>query len=1015
VTDTRRWKRIEALFHEALDLDPGARDVFLRDACGDDRQLYDEVNALLDADAEPDDLLDGNAVDAVADLVASRDIPTGLAPGTRIGAYRLEREIGSGGMGAVYLAERADGQFEQRVALKVIKRGMDSASILARFHAERSILARLQHPNIANLLDGGVTDEGLPYFTLEYVDGKPITHFCDQQRLTVEERLRLFQSVCAAVQYAHNNLIVHRDLKPSNILVTQDGHVKLLDFGIARVLDDNDDGLTRSGQRIMTPAYASPEQVTGAPVTTASDVYSLGVVLYELLCGRHPHRDTTSTPAELEKAIASTPAERPSRLGNNIDVVGSVASGTAKPGDTIAGARRLTPARLVSRLEGDLDTICLMALRKEAERRYPSVNQLSGDIERHLSGRPVSARPDTMRYRVGKFVRRNRAGVGAVAGLVLLVAAFTIVYTTRLAAERDRARLEARKAAAVSSFLSGLFEAADPYTARGETITARELLDKGAERVHSELAGQPDVQAEMLSTIGQAYANLGVLDEGVALLKESRDLRVGLVGDRHPTVIRASVNLMEILVITGDFAEADSLGRLAVAAARDVPNRRYLASAVGSLAQVVNYQGDYRQAEELYRESIDLFHELYEPDSAWAMPVHNNLALLLHEQSRYAAADSFFRGALAAQEKLWGKRHPETATTRYNYAQLLSDQGQMSEARAMWDEVLDTDRALYPEGHPAIAYTLSAYGRLMARLGDFEEATRLQREALAIRRKNHGDDHPEVGYSFSSLGLALQGNGYYDEAETCFRESYAIHLAAHGKEHPVLATLKSHLGQVQYDRGDYAAADTSFASALALGRKIHGERGHNMIAVAYLRRAAVQSAMGNQTEAEALLREGMAMADRIMEEGSMGRAYAEIREAEIDLSGGRVERADSLFAGSLALMRDLEVDAPHRPRDCNALLGLGRCALSRGDATTAERYFREALNIDREYLRDGHPDTARAQIALAAALIAQRRNTEAETLLREAVAALQDRVRPGQVDLVEARRLLAATGSGSYR
>lgn len=994
---TERWKRVEALFHDALERPAGEREAFLRDACADDGALYHEVIALLDADGAPHSLLDAHAVDAVD--APSPAWQAALPAGTRVGPYGIVEAIGVGGMGVVYLAARADGQFEQRVALKLIKRGMDSDSILSRFHAERSILARLQHPNIASLLDGGVTDDGLPFFTMEYVGGKPITQYCDDKQLSVEQRLDLFQSVCAAVQYAHGNLVVHRDLKPSNILVTHDGHVKLLDFGIARVLGEDDHGLTRSGQRVMTPAYASPEQVRGEPVTTASDVYSLGVLLYELLCGRHPHRDTTSTAAELERAIAETPAERPSRSLEQETIA------------SVARARRVAPARLRRRLEGDLDNICLTALRKEPERRYTSPGRLLDDIRRHLSGRPVRARPDTVGYRAGKFVRRNRVGVAATAAFVILVTALSVLYTVRLASERDRARREAAKAAEVSTFLAGLFAAADPYTSRGEAITAREMLDKGRDRVHEELAGQPDVRAEMLKAIGTAYGNLGLYEDAAQALQESLALRAQAGGEHEAEAVQSAVALLSVLNEAGRYEEADSLGRWAVEMARTLPDRDSLSGALFMLGLSMNHRGDFDGAERLYREALAIRTREGGQDSPEASPVMNNLALLLHEQSRYAEADSIFRRALSIQEGAFGKRHPETATTRYNYAQLLGDRGQLSEARTMWDEVLATDRALYPEGHPAIGFTLSAYGRLLSRMGEFETAEKLQREALDIRRGYHGDEHADVAYSLGSLGRALRDQGYWDEAEAHLREAFALHARVNGRDHPVLGNLMNAIGSIQYDRGDYVAADTSFANSLAFQRSVAGGRERNQMSVSLTGRAMVLAATGRLSQAEALAREGLAIARRLHGDKGMGVASAKIQLAGVLLGKGETSAAESLFTDALALMRALESGAPARPRDTRALLGLGRCRLAAGDAASAEARFREALDVCRRYLREGHPGIARAEIALAEALIVQNDPRTAEPLLRSAVDALSGQVLPAQVDLVEARRALAGIRS----
>ena len=995
--DPNRWRRIQDIFQRALDLPPDVCETYLRDACAGDAELHNEVMALLRADREPNRLLDGRAIDAIG-------VPdAGLAAGSVVGSYRIIRRIGSGGMGAVYLAERADGQFEQRVALKVIKRGMDSAAVLARFQAERQILARLQHPNISRLTDGGVTADGLPFFTMEYVDGLPITRYCDEHRLSIEERLDLFQSVCAAVHYAHGNLVVHRDLKPGNILVTADGQVKLLDFGIARVIGEEDAGLTMSGQRVMTPAYASPEQVRGEPVTTASDVYSLGVVLYELLCGRHPHRDTASTAAELERAITEAPAERPSRFVTRIDH----SSATAPPSlDDIASARRTAPARLRRRLEGDLDNICLMALRKEPERRYSSAVQLLDDIRRHLSGRPVSARADTVRYRAGKFVRRNATGVVVGAALVVVVAALTVVYTIKLEHERDRARLEAQKAAATSDFLSGLFKEADPYTSRGETITAREMLDRGRDRVHKELGAHPDVLADMLGTIGEAYGNLGVFDDAISSLKECLALRIRVAGERDTTTVLTMESLTEYLNEAGHYDEADSVGTRALAIARTLPSRRLLAASLGTEAVTQNYLGNYDEAEKLFREAIHTWQEVEGPNTKDGSTVMNDLALMLHEESRYAEADTLYRRALAIQEKAYGVRHPETATTRYNYAQLLGDMGHLSEADSLWEKVLANDRALYPQGHPAIAYSLSAYGRLLARIGEFGEAEKLQREALAIRRGYYGNDHPDVAYSLSSLGSVLHAEGKYDEAETLAREAYTLH-ARLGGEQLALVNLKNEIGLIQYDRGDYAAADTSFTHAMALQRRLAGDKEQNQVAVALIRHGAVLAALGRVAEGEKMARDGVDMQERLHADRGMGVATAQARLGFILLDAGKRAEADTLFTRSLAGMRGLEAGTPQRPRDIDPLVGLGVCRLRAGDAAGAGVRFREALDIAHRYLAADHPDVARCETGLGETLLAQGDRTAAARLLKHAVDTLAKDVLPAQRDLVEARHALA--------
>ena len=458
--DPAQLERIEALFGEALERAPDERAAFLEQAT-DDADLREQVRDLLAGEDAARSYFDGvhDRVAATAD-----DALDGSHIAQRFGPYRTMRLLGRGGMGSVYEAERVDGQFEQRVALKLIRRGMETEGAVSRFIAERQILAKLSHPSIARLLDGGVTDDGRPYFVMELVDGLPLHRYCAKQRLPLEQRLELFVAIAEAVDYAHRNLVVHRDLKPSNVLVTSTGAAKLVDFGIAKPLQDEDVGLTHTGARAMTPDYAAPEQITGDPITTATDVYGLGLILYELLTARRPYEGRTRTSAELEKAILRDDPVRPSA---------AVLQDLRRRGsESIADELRTTPARLSRRLAGDLDVICATALRKEPERRYASARALAEDVRRHVQGEPVSAQPDTVPYRMGKFVRRHRFGV-AVAGLI---AALIVGFGVSLAREYERTARERDKAERVSQLLIELLVEADPTRHRHYCIDGRECV-----------------------------------------------------------------------------------------------------------------------------------------------------------------------------------------------------------------------------------------------------------------------------------------------------------------------------------------------------------------------------------------------------------------------------------------------------------------------------------------------------------------------------------------------------------
>jgi serine/threonine-protein kinase len=499
---------------------------FLDRACGGDPQLRGLVERLISAaEIEDPEFKSGGALrgplgDRIRDELAEEE---SLA-GTMVGRYRIVRELGRGGMAVVYLAERADGQFRQEVALKLLQSGLAASHVARRFGRERQILAQARHPGVARLLDGGTGPGGRPYLVMEYVEGRPIDRYCDEERLAVGARLQLFLQVARAVEDAHRSLVVHRDIKPSNILVTADGHTKLLDFGIAKLLDpeatSGDAPVSGSAIRLMTPAYASPEQVRGDPVTTASDIYQLGLLLYLLLTGRFPYDLGDGDAAERMRAIVQCEPVRPSAAVASAEGFAPPGQEPRTPGE-IAHARGTTPVRLRRALSGDLDAILLTALCKEPEQRYGSVAQLISDIERHLEGRTIAARPETWAYRTGKLVRRHAAVFVTAAVAVALVLALGFLYTARLAGERDRARQEAAREARVSDFLRTLF-VVPPGVG---PLTPRQALDRAVARVDLELEDQPDLQADLLALLSGMYRDLSLPTEARSLLERSEALR----------------------------------------------------------------------------------------------------------------------------------------------------------------------------------------------------------------------------------------------------------------------------------------------------------------------------------------------------------------------------------------------------------------------------------------------------------------------------------------------------------
>lgn len=519
------WERLQELFSRAADLTDEEQDAFVAREIGDDEQLREELTKLLAADRGSSTTALTNAVGAALERT-TRDRRKAVL-GRVVNNYRLVSILGHGGTGTVYLAERADRQYSAQVAVKIIDAATIHGDLGQRFRAERQILASLNHANIARLVDAGETDEGQPYLIMEYVHGEPLDKYCDQQRLDIRGRLELFLQICSAVQYAHQNLIVHRDLKPANILVTAEGSPKLLDFGIAKLLDVGGDAaaalaLTRMNDRLLTPEYASPEQILGRAVTTASDVYALGVVLYELLTGLRPYSvPASASQLELERTICISDPERPSAA---LKRAATESNSDTSPIAGVAAARGLSIDKLSRRLAGDLDSIVLRALRKEPQHRYGSVEQLAADIRRHLSREPVLARQGNWTYYSSRFIRRHAFGVSAGAAFAVFLAAFAVVMSIqaqRIAVERDRATVESARAESVSDFMLSIFEASDPFEARGRQTTARELLDQAGRNIRGDLSQHPEVRARLLEAIGRAYRRQNEFELSVSFLEDA--------------------------------------------------------------------------------------------------------------------------------------------------------------------------------------------------------------------------------------------------------------------------------------------------------------------------------------------------------------------------------------------------------------------------------------------------------------------------------------------------------------
>jgi len=881
---SERWKELQAAFEEAVDLGAEERTSFLEDLRARDSDLWERITRLLDADENPASLLDGGHAAVVAragytgpDLASAPD-PT---PGDLIGPYRIESLIGEGGMGVVYRAERVEGDFEQEVALKLIKRGLATAEATERFRAERQILARLTHPNIAHLLDGGVTDDGRPWFALEFVQGRSITRFAEEKSLGLEERAWLFLTVCDAVQFAHRNLVVHRDLKPNNILVSDEGVAKLVDFGIAKLLDEGaDPAITRAGSKIMTPAYASPEQIRGEPATTATDVFALGIILYELITGRRPY-DADLSGHDLEVAILTEEPPKPSTV-----------TGEAGP------AGGLSMKRL---LDGDLDNICLMALRKDPDRRYASVTQLAEDVRRYLTGHPVAARPDSVSYRVRKFVARNRFPTVAAAAAVVAIAGTVIFYTGQLREQRDVAETEARRSQEVLEFMTGLFEEASPSETMGETITVQELLERGAASVRQTLTDDPAVQATMLGTIGNVYRAMGLDAEATELLRPAYEQLLATQEPPNRALAGAAFQLGAALRDAGQFDEAEPLliDALAQYEALLPPNSVELLAAMNGLGTHFFERGMFDEARPLLTDAL----RRTEGDTALA-PLHrslmNNVGRLEQRVGNFDEAESLLREALRARRAALAPLDPSLLTSIGNLAQFLGEVTRYEEAIELTLEVLSAREQVYGPDNPIVAVTLNNLASLYKRQGQPEEAESYQRRALDIFLQELGPEHRHVAMSYNNLANILHDQGRLDDAIEMHQIALPLNRQLYGDDHYLTAGSLNNLAAAYKDKGDLAGALDLYRQTLDIDRRTLDEK-HPYVAQDLVNVGGALRALGRYAEAEASFDSARAIQEEVLPAENLDNAARMTEVGRLLLDTGRLEEAEELTRQALAL------------------------------------------------------------------------------------------------------------------
>ncbi|HXB25073.1 MAG TPA: serine/threonine-protein kinase [Gemmatimonadaceae bacterium] len=785
--DAERWGLVQTLFHGASDLSLGERRTFLDAACPDDPELLAEVEALLDADERGVDILERGVAD-VARVVLGDDANV---LGQRVGRYRLIRVIGEGGMGIVYLAER-DTEVGGQVAIKILRDAWLSPARRERFANEQRTLAQLTHPSIARFYDADTLADGTPWFAMEYVEGMPLTAHCTMRGCSITERLRLFRIICEAVQYAHRHLVIHRDLKPSNILVRPDGSVALLDFGIAKQIEGLGTPVdhTRTGLRFMTPAYAAPEQLRGDRAGVQTDVYSLGVVLYELLTERLPFDLAHRTPGEAQTIILEHDPVKPSAVAKRVAERSGIPAGAAS--------------------WADLDVLCLTAMHKDPERRYQSVEALMRDVDHYVKDQPLEARTDSMRYRAVKFVRRHRRPVAALGVVMAVVVGLTAIYTVGLAHARNAAVAEAARTQRVQRFMLSLLDGGDENEGPSDSLRVLTMVDRGVREARA-LDREPAIQAALYTTLGGVYQQLGNLERADSLLRAGLDERRSLYGADHAEIAESLVLLGLLRVDQARLTEAESFVRqgLAMALRVEPANDPSVGRATAALGYVLRNRGEKDSALRVLQGAARI-----QSDSADLSETLTSLANTYYDEGQYAVADSINRRVLALDRVIHGDRHPSVATDLTNLGAIEHDLGHYPLAEGFYRQAIDIDQAWYGANHPETVSLLPMLARTLIAEKRYPEAVGMLQEALVIQEKVYGAVHPRVASVLNALGLAALAQGDLDGAEGDFTRMGAIYRSVYGEQHYTAGITASDLGSVYAKRQDYPRAERSLRDAI---------------------------------------------------------------------------------------------------------------------------------------------------------------------------------------------------------
>jgi serine/threonine protein kinase/tetratricopeptide (TPR) repeat protein len=895
-----KHKDEEAIFNAAIQFENSdEREAYLKKACGGDKKLRADVELLLKAHFE------GPVLDPA---VTIDDSPLTEGPGTKIGRYKLLQLIGEGGFGVVYMAEQEEPIF-RKVALKIIKLGMDTKRVIARFEAERQALAMMEHPNIAKVLDAGATDTGRPYFVMELVKGIPITEYCDKNNLDTRQRLELFIDVCKAVQHAHQKGIIHRDIKPSNVMITLHDSkpvAKVIDFGIAKATQHRltEKTLFTDFRRFMgTPVYMSPEQaeMSGLDVDTRSDIYSLGILLYELLTGSTPLEEKMLLNAAHDEMCRMIREEEPEKPSTRLSTLGEMLAEVAKH-------RHVQPDQLCKIVRGDLDWVVMKTLEKDRTRRYETAHELVLDIERHLRDEPVVAGPPSMGYRMKKFMRRNRVLVTSVAA-VLVVLMGGIVASTIFAVGQARARAEAERQAKISQAVADFLEndvlaSVEPAKAKGPEVTVRYILDEASENMVDKFEDEPLVEASIHHTLGSTYRSLGVYKAAEQHSERACKIRRQRLGEEHPDTLRSMNNLANVYRKQGRYNEAEKLNIKVLEVRRSVFGEEHpdTLTSMNNLANVYSDQGRYDEAEKLHVKNLEIRRRVLGEEHPKTLTSMNNLTNVYVDQGRYDEAEKLHKKTLEIQRRVLGEEHPKTLTSMSNLAIVYKAQGRYDEAEKMHKKTLEIRRRLLGEEHPDTLISMNKLAIVYNRQSRYNEAEKLYKKALEIQRRILGEEHPDTMRSMTNLASVYWNQGRYEEAEKLYKKALEIRRRLLGEEHPDTVTFIGGMATIYKGKGRYDEAEKLHKKTLEIQRRILGEE-HPDTLWTMNDLAEVHCDQGRYDEAEKLYKKTLEIRRRVMGEEHPKTLLSMSKLAGVYRRQGRYDEAEKLYKKTLEIQR----------------------------------------------------------------------------------------------------------------